>query len=105
MTSDGQLSRSVDMLIDRDILMQEARDYCQRAGIALPTLAVRALDNRHFFDRLERRMEQEASMAERLRAYMEEHPPQEAEGGEGDWTIDHAPPDGDAPALRKGRAA
>lgn len=75
MTFCGQMSKTSDMDMDRDLLIREARDYCAKAGIPLSTLGVRALDNRHFFDRLERRAEQEATMFRRLREFIAANPP------------------------------
>lgn len=63
------------MMSDRDQLLEEVRRYCAASGISASTLAVRALDNSRFFDRLERRIEREAEEARRLRAYMKSNPP------------------------------
>lgn len=56
-------------------ILDEVNAYCARAGIQPSTLAVRALGNSRFFDRMQRRVEKAEADAEKLRAYMAENPP------------------------------
>lgn len=57
-------------------LLSEVRAYCEEVGISPSTLGVRALGNSRYFDRLERRIEKAEEDAQKLRAFMAEHPPQ-----------------------------
>ncbi|MDF2140837.1 hypothetical protein [Paenirhodobacter sp. CAU 1674] len=58
-------------------LLDEIRQYCERAGISPSTLGVRALGNSRFFDRLQRKADKISEDAERLRKFMENNPPPE----------------------------
>jgi hypothetical protein len=56
-------------------IIAEVERYCANAGIAPSTLALRAIGNARFFDRLTRRREHEANAAQRIRDYMDANPP------------------------------
>ena len=56
-------------------IIPEVEQYCASVGIAPSTLALRALGNARFFDRLSRRRDHEASAAQRIRDYMDANPP------------------------------
>lgn len=56
-------------------IIPEAEAYCAKANISVSTLAVRALQNSRYFDRLMRKRQLEAEAVAKLRAYMAAHPP------------------------------
>jgi hypothetical protein len=58
-------------------IIEEIRDYCERAGISPSTLGVRVLGNSRFYDRIQKRFEKTEQDVEKLRAYMRENPPAE----------------------------
>ena len=55
-------------------ILAEATLYCERTGISPSTLALRALGNGRFFDRLGRKVEKAGNDAETLRRYMADNP-------------------------------
>lgn len=65
-----------------DELLAEARQYCEAKGITPSTLAVRALNNSRFFDRVERQRRLAREASEKLRAFMAENPPTAQEAAE-----------------------
>jgi len=52
--------------------------YCREAGISPATLGVRAAGNSRLYERLRRRKERDAEVAEKVRRYIAENPPVEA---------------------------
>jgi hypothetical protein len=56
-------------------IIPEVEQYCVSAGIAPSTLALRAIGNARFFERLNRRREHEAKAERRIREYMDANPP------------------------------
>jgi len=65
---------------DHPDILSEVQQYCESAGIAPSTLALRAVNNARFFDRFARRVEQDRTTVEKLRSYMRQHPPETREG-------------------------
>lgn len=57
-------------------ILKEAEEYCEAANISRSTLAVRALNNSRFFERVERQQSQLRKAKERLRKYMVQNPAQ-----------------------------
>ncbi|MGV6848574.1 MAG: hypothetical protein ACWA5A_09365 [Marinibacterium sp.] len=60
-----------------ETLLRDVQKYCADLGISEATLAVRALNNSRFFDRLRKSRERERRAVTKLRHYMAANPPRE----------------------------
>lgn len=56
-------------------LIKLIESYCKDAGISPATLGVRAVGNSRLYDRLKRRRDRDADVADRVRQYIIENPP------------------------------
>jgi len=57
-------------------LIQMIERYCRETGISPATLGVRSVGNSRLYERLKRRKARDAEVADRVRRYIDENPPE-----------------------------
>ena len=60
--------------MSHETILDELESYCRRTGLKPSTVCVRALNDSRYVARHHRRLEALAKDAEKLRAYMADHP-------------------------------
>lgn len=61
--------------MEHEPLIDLIESYCRESGISPATLGVRAAGNSRLYERLKRRKERDAEVAERVRKYISDNPP------------------------------
>lgn len=64
--------------MDPNTIIAELDAYCERVGMKQTTVCQNALGNARLYARMKRRIDQYASDAQKLRAYMAANPPEPA---------------------------